>query len=72
MEIPLQTLIDQLEKGELAAEEHFAGIRETLNGSGLGRQLDRIAELIDDIAYERAAEIVAELLTIIQKKYENI
>ena len=71
MEMPLQTLISQLEKGELAAEEHFAGIREMLTGSGLDTQLNRIAELIDDIEYEHAAESVAELLTMIQKKYEN-
>ena len=59
----LETLIKQLQEGEVAAEETFAEIEQSLKGGGVDKQLTLIAELIDDIEYESAADIVKTLLT---------
>ena len=59
----LETLMEQLQEGEVAAEETFAEIEQSLKGGGVDKQLTLIAELIDDIEYESAADIVKTLLT---------
>ena len=71
VEDPVQILIGQLKKGELAAEEQFAEVEHLLAGSGFDEHLKTIAALIDDIEYEKAAEIAGNLLNIVQQKREN-
>ncbi|WP_300461310.1 response regulator [Desulfobacula sp.] len=71
IEAPIQVLIRQLENGEIAAEDQFAQVEELLEGVGLDNQLKTIFQLIDDIEYERAAEMAQKLLNTIQHKDEN-
>lgn len=67
----LQVLIGQLKKGEVAAEEQFAELEQLLAETGVDEELKVIAELIDDIEYEKAAEAVGHLLNMIQRKSES-
>ena len=64
-------LIGQLKRGEVAAEEQFIELRKRLAGTGLDGQIETIADLIDDIEYERAADMTAILLKRIQQQLEN-
>jgi two-component system, sensor histidine kinase and response regulator len=68
VEEALQLLIDQLQRGEVAAEDQFVEIEKLLAGSGLDKQLHAIALLIEDIEYERAAGMVTDLLTMLRQK----
>jgi len=67
----LQVLIGQLKKGELAAEEQFVEVEQHLAETGVDEELKTIAALIDDIEYEKAAEIAGHLLNIVQRNREN-
>jgi two-component system, sensor histidine kinase and response regulator len=67
----IRVLIEQLKKGELAAEEQFTEVLQLLSETGFDRQLKTIAEFIDDIEYERAAEMAGDLLNMVQQKREN-
>jgi len=67
----LETLIQQLQRGEVAAEETFSSIDQSLEGSGVDKQLRAIADFIDDIEYESAANIVKKLLAESTIKREN-
>ncbi len=62
----LQQLINHLQQGEVAAEEQFGEIKKGLSGRGMDKQLQALAQLIEDIEYEQAAESARELLTLIQ------
>ena len=64
-------LIEQLEKGEAAAEEQYVEVRKLLAGTGLDEQFETITDLIDDIEYESAADMAVSLLMRIQKQLEN-
>jgi two-component system sensor histidine kinase/response regulator len=68
VEEALQLLIDQLQRGEVAAEDQFVEIENLLAGTGLDKQLHAIALLIEDIEYERAAEMVTDLLNMLRQK----
>ena len=70
-ENPLQLLIDSLKKGELIAEQQFAEVKVLLADIGLDEDLKTIAALIDDIEYEKAAEIAGNLLSMVQQGREN-
>ena len=59
----LELLLEQLQKGELAAEETFVSVERSLEGTGFDKQLRLIADFIDDIEYENAADIVKKMLT---------
>ena len=67
----IRVLIGQLKKGEVAAEEQFAEIEKQLAGTGFEELLKRIADLIDEIEYERAANMTESLLMRIQQQREN-
>jgi two-component system, sensor histidine kinase and response regulator len=67
----VQVLIGQLKRGELAAEEQFTEVARLLAGSGFDEHLKTIAALIDDIEYEKAAEIAGNLLNAVQQKRGN-
>ena len=68
VEEPLSTLIAHLQRGELAAEEQFAAVEKLLVGSGFDKQLRALAELIEDIEYESAAEMTKVLLDTLRQK----
>jgi two-component system, sensor histidine kinase and response regulator len=68
VEEPLCTLIAQLQRGELAAEEQCVAVEKLLAGSGLDQQLRALANLIEDIEYERAAEMAQVLLDMLRQK----
>jgi two-component system sensor histidine kinase/response regulator len=70
-EDPLQLLIASLKKGELIAEERLAEVTVRLADTGLDEHLKTIAALIDDIEYEKAAEVAGNLLAMIQQGREN-
>jgi two-component system sensor histidine kinase/response regulator len=61
----------QLKRGEAAAEDQFMELRKRLSGTGFDGQIETIADLIDDIEYERAADMTAILLKRIQQQLEN-
>jgi two-component system sensor histidine kinase/response regulator len=64
----LQILIVHLQRGELAAEEQFIVIEKLLAGTGFETQLRELADLIEDIEYERALEVVKVLLDTLRQK----
>ncbi len=64
----LQILIVHLQRGELAAEEQFVVIEKLLAGTGFETQLRELADLIEDIEYERALEVVKVLLDTLRQK----
>ncbi len=66
-----QLLIQLLDKGEVAAEEQLQEVHKLVSGTGLDDQLQLIAELIDDIEFERAAEKAENLLNLIRQKEEK-
>jgi two-component system sensor histidine kinase/response regulator len=70
-EDPLQLLIASLKRGELIAEKQFAEVTVLLADTGLDAHLKTIAALIDDIEYEKAAEVAGGLLRMIQQGREN-
>jgi len=70
-EEPLQLLIGQLTRGEVAAEEQANVVAGILAGSGLTRQMQEIVTLIEDIEYERAAEKARGLLTLLRPERGN-
>jgi two-component system sensor histidine kinase/response regulator len=71
VEEPLLLLIGQLHRGEMAAEDQFVEIEKLLAGTGLDKQLHAIALLIEDIEYERAAEMVTVLLDMLRQNCEG-
>jgi two-component system sensor histidine kinase/response regulator len=71
VEKQVQMLIEQLKKGEAAAEEQYIEVRKLLAGTGLDKQLETIADLIDDIEYDSAADKTGILLKRIQKQLEK-
>jgi two-component system, sensor histidine kinase and response regulator len=71
LEQSLRRLIDQLRRGELAAEQRFAEVEKLLAGSGFEEQLETIADLIDDIEYRKAATQAALLLKLVRNKGDN-
>ncbi len=71
VEILVRVLIGKLKKGEVTAEKQFVNIEKLLSGAGFNKQLKTIAELIDDIEYERAADMTEILLKSIQQQREN-
>ena len=71
VEDQVQVLIEQLKRGELAAEKQFTEVAHQLAGSGFDEHLKTIAALIDDIEYEKAAEIAGNLLNAVQQKRGN-
>jgi two-component system sensor histidine kinase/response regulator len=68
VEEPLATLIAQLQGGELAAEEQFKVVDKLLSGTGVDKQLQELADLIEDIEYESAAEMSKVLLAMLRQK----
>jgi two-component system sensor histidine kinase/response regulator len=64
----LQLLRDQLLRGEVAAEETFVAVRQMLSKNVVPDQLERLAELIEDIEYELAAELVDKILRQIARR----
>jgi hypothetical protein len=67
----LQVLIGQLTKGELAAEDQFVAVEQLLAETGFDEELKKIAELIDDIEYEQAAEMAGHLLHRVHRNRED-
>jgi two-component system sensor histidine kinase/response regulator len=67
----LRLLMDQLHRGELTAEEQIGEVKQILAGSGVDGELERIACLIDDIEYQKAADIAENILTRITEKRQN-
>lgn len=67
----MQVFIKQLHRGEAAAESQFAKVRKRLAGTEFNEQLQRIEHFIDDIEYERAADITETLLKKVQQQCEN-
>jgi two-component system sensor histidine kinase/response regulator len=68
VEEPLCNLITQLQRGELAAEEQFIVVEKLLSGTGFDKQVQELADLIEDIEYESAAEISKFLLAVLRQK----
>jgi two-component system, sensor histidine kinase and response regulator len=68
VEEPLSNLIAQLQRGELAAEEQFIVVEKLLSGTGFDKQVQELADLIEDIEYESAAEISKFLLAVLRQK----
>jgi len=71
VEEKLRVLMGQLQKGEMAAEEQFADVEHLLAGAGFDDQLKTIAALIDDIEYEKAAEMAGNVLNMVQQQREH-
>jgi two-component system sensor histidine kinase/response regulator len=71
VEETVQLLIDQLHRGEMAAEQQFGEVEKLLAGTGFDKQLQTIALLIEDIEYESAAEMVTTLLDTLRQNREN-
>jgi two-component system sensor histidine kinase/response regulator len=67
-EEPLQLLIGQLTRGEVAAEEQLGEVEKMLAGTEYVGQLKKIAGLIEDIEYESAVEMAQDLLTLLRQK----
>ncbi len=67
----LRALIGQLKRGEASAEEQCEKVREYLSGTAFEAQLHKVANLIDEIEYERAAESARILLETIIKSNED-
>jgi len=59
----LRVLISQLHRGELTAEEQIGKVEKLLAGTGVNGELRKISRLIDDIEYDKAAEIAENILT---------
>jgi len=70
-EEPLQILIGQLIRGEVAAEEQVSEVKEILAGTGFAGFLDEIISLIEDIEYQKAAEGAQNLLALLRQKHGN-
>jgi len=68
MAAQLELLIDQLHQGEVAAEDQFAEVQQLMAATGVDRQLQTIAGLIDDIEYSQAAEEAGQLLALIRQQ----
>ena len=68
VEGPILMLIKHLERGELAAEEHFDAVAKLLSGTGFDQQLRVLATLIEDIEYQSAAELAKVLLNMLRQK----
>lgn len=68
VEEPLCLLIAHLQRGELAAEEQFYAVEKLLSGTGLDIELRTLANLIEDIEYESAAEMAKVLLDMLRQK----
>ncbi len=66
----MQGLIEQLKKGEAAAEVQFLKIEQHLAGAGFEQHLQTVANLINDIEYDRAAEMTETLLDQILQQRE--
>jgi HPt (histidine-containing phosphotransfer) domain-containing protein len=66
----LRELIGQLKKGEAAAEDQFIKIEQQLAGAGFAQHLQTVANLINDIEYDRAAEMTEILLDKILQQRE--
>jgi two-component system, sensor histidine kinase and response regulator len=62
IEEDMRQLIGHLKKGEIAAEEQFVKVKQQLAGSDLQDALQTLANLINDIEYDRAAEMTETLL----------
>jgi two-component system sensor histidine kinase/response regulator len=58
----IEVLIGRLRRGEVAAEEQFGEMEKRLTGAGFDEQLTTIADLIDNIEYESAADMAGILL----------
>jgi two-component system sensor histidine kinase/response regulator len=58
----IEVLIGRLRRGEVAAEEQFGEMEKRLTGAGFDEQLTTIADLIDNIEYESAADMAGLLL----------
>ncbi len=58
----LQRLITHLQRGELAAEEQLATLENLLAGTGFAGELRVLADFIEDIEYESAADLAKTLL----------
>jgi two-component system sensor histidine kinase/response regulator len=71
LEEQLRELIGQLNRGEVAAEKLFGKIEQRFAGTGFDGQVNKIAELIDDIEYEDAAKKAEALLTGIRQQGMN-
>jgi two-component system, sensor histidine kinase and response regulator len=69
-EEPIRVLIGRLKRGEAASEEQFQEVRQILAGADFDKQLQKIADLMDDIEYESAAEQAEVLLNILDQKGE--
>jgi two-component system sensor histidine kinase/response regulator len=67
----MRQLIDHLHKGEVAAEEQFVKVQEQLEGADFEQPLRTLANLINDIEYDRAAEITETLLHKILRRREK-
>ncbi len=64
----LERLIGQLQRGEAAAEDTFAAVRNHLSGAGVDELLVRIGEAIDDIAYEEAAQVAGDVRDLLEQQ----
>ncbi|WP_159441244.1 PAS domain-containing hybrid sensor histidine kinase/response regulator [Desulfopila aestuarii] len=64
-------LIKQLRRGELMAEDQIGKVEKLLAGAGIDGELRKISSLIDDIEYQKAADIAENILTRITKKRQN-
>ncbi len=62
LEEDMRQLIGHLKKGEIAAEEQFVKVKRQLAGADLQDALQTLANLINDIEYDRAAEMTETLL----------
>jgi two-component system sensor histidine kinase/response regulator len=71
LEEQLRELIGHLNRGEVAAEKLFGKIEQRFAGTGFDGQVNKIAELIDDIEYEDAAKKAEALLTGIRQQGMN-
>ncbi|HBG18049.1 MAG TPA: hypothetical protein DDY32_01850, partial [Desulfobulbaceae bacterium] len=70
-EEPLQLLLGQLSRGEVAAEEQAGIVGKILAGSKLAGPMHEIVSLIEDIEYDSAAEKAQGLLTLLRERRGN-
>jgi len=66
----MRQLINHLNKGEITAEEQFCKVKEQLTGAGFEQPLQNLANLINDIEYDRAAKMTEILLDKILQRRE--
>ena len=64
----IQNVINLLRQGEFAAEEQFILAKGMLAGLGHEKILSDITEMIDNIDYQKAAHLAANLLHQIQQQ----